>query len=50
MDIRIIDDNINEADQVFVIQLSLEPEVLNKGAITLSRNISLVWIMDNDRE
>lgn len=48
--IPVIDDNINEANQVFVIQLSLEPEVLNEDPITLSHNVSLVQIIDNNRE
>ena len=48
--IPIIDDHVNEADQVFVIQLSLEPGVLNEDPITLSRDVSLVQIKDNDRE
>lgn len=44
--IPIIDDNINEADQVFIIHLNLAQE--NLGAITLSRNKSLIWINDDD--
>ena len=50
--IPIIDDDINEANQVFVIQLSLSlvQGVLTQRAITSFRNVSLVWIVDNDRE
>lgn len=50
--VPIIDDAINEADQFFVIHLNIiivdfriDPE-----KITLSRNVSLGWIIDDDCE
>ena len=51
--IEITDDDINEAEQMFVIQLSLVAVpfgIQNLDMITLSRNVSLVRIIDNDRE
>ena len=52
INIPIIDDTINEADQFFVIQLSiiLIDYQIDPERITLSRNVSLGWIIDNDRE
>ena len=51
--IEITDDDINEAEQMFVIQLSLVTVpfgIQNLDMITLSRNVSLGRIIDNDRE
>ena len=53
--VLIINDAVNEADEVFMIQLNsvalsrlpfypIDPEIL------MSRNISLGWIIDDDRE
>ena len=48
--ITILNDDINEAnEQVFVIQLTLIYS-LNSNLITLSRNVSLGIIIDDDRK
>ena len=49
--IPITNDDVNEAEQDFAIQLSVVPlNVQNPGRITLSRNLSLAKIIDDDRE
>ena len=49
--IPITNDDVNEAEQEFAIQLSVVPlNVQNPGRITLSRNLSLARIIDDDRE
>lgn len=47
--INIINDDINEADEVFIIQLTLRSSV-NQNLIIVSRNASLGIILDNDRK
>lgn len=47
--IDIINDKINEANEVFIIQLTLDHS-LNQNLITLSRNASLGIITDDDRK
>lgn len=46
--IHIIDDDVNEADQVFIIHLR-PPNLLNYN-VNMFCNVSLGWIKDNDRE
>ena len=46
--ISITDDNVNEAEQIFVIEISVDPELQDE--ITTSMNVSLGRIMDNDGE
>lgn len=49
--IPITNDDVNEAEQEFAIQLSVVSlNVQNPGRITLSRNLSLARIIDDDRE
>ena len=48
--IPINDDDINEADQVFAIALSLPTDVDYQDSITLSQNVSIGWIIDDDRK
>ena len=50
--IPINNDNINEADQVFVITLNLPNDLENQFEryVTLSRNVSIGYIMDDDRK
>ena len=53
-DILINDDNTNEANQTFVIALNLltQDNLENQleGYITSSRNVSIGWIIDDDRK
>ena len=47
----ITDDDINEAEQMFVVQIDLVPvQVQSPDSIISSRNTSLCTIVDNDRE
>lgn len=46
--IHIIDDDINEADQTFVVQINVVPEIVD--LITMTVNFSIVQIIDNDGE
>lgn len=49
--VPIADDDVNEAEQVFGVHLSIVPlNVQNPGKITLSQNASLAKIIDDDRE
>lgn len=49
--IPITNDDVNEAEQVFSLQLSVVSlNVQNPGTITLSRNLSLARIIDDDRK
>ena len=49
--IPITNDDVNEAEQDFAIQLSVVSlNVQNPGRITLSRNLSLAKIIDDDCE
>ena len=49
--IPITNDDVNEAEQDFAIQLSVVSlNIQNPGRITLSRNLSLAKIIDDDRE
>ena len=49
--IPITNDDINEAEQDFAIQLSVAMlNVPYSGRITLSQNVSLARIIDDDRE
>lgn len=46
--INITDDNINEAEQIFVVKISVDPDLQDE--ITSFVNVSLVHIIDNDGE
>ena len=46
--IHITDDNVNEAEQIFVVEISVDPDLQNQ--ITTSVNVSLIHIIDNDGE
>ena len=50
--IHIVNDDINEADQVFVVWIHFdEPDHYDLDVmINVSCNVSLGWIKDNDRE
>ena len=56
VEIQVTDDDINEANQVFVVYINVDGYVFPyenpsediHPLITISRNISLVWITDND--
>ena len=48
--ITIIDDNVNEAfEQYFIVKITL-PTYLEDQNITLSRSVSIVRIIDDDRK
>ena len=46
--ISIFDDDTNEAEQIFVVEISVDPELQDQ--VTITENVSLVHIIDNDGE
>ena len=49
--VMINDDTVNEAlVQYFIVNITLLPESEYQGAITLSRDFSIVQIIDDDRK
>ena len=47
--INITDDNINEADQVFILHLRVQHKHMNGRVVLQQRPSTLCRIMDNDR-
>ncbi len=46
---NVTDDNINEADQIFILHLELENAYMNGNVLLQRRQNSLCRIIDNDR-
>ena len=44
--IRITDDTVSEAEQMFIVRINVAPEL--ESLITMTTHVSIVHIMDND--